>query len=185
MLACKKEEKLQEETMLSPQNGEKEEQWGESSGEKEKNITEQEEDLKEMNSLAGGEIFEKALEVQEGREEPREDVPMDLTKYSYLYPQTNNSSTKKWVVTFELLRVEYWKWKIWMNQMFSWIFYVQVFLRDQKAAYDCGDHSRRVKICWDPSSERPKPSQSITSSNLSSARIRGGGGTIHNLSYII
>ena len=95
MLACKKEEKLQEETMLSPQNGEKEEQWGESSGEKEKNITELEEDLKEMNSLTGGEIFEKALEVQEGREEPREDVPMDLTKYSYLYPQTNNSSTKK------------------------------------------------------------------------------------------
>ena len=92
MLACKKEEKVQEETMLSPQKEEKEEHWGETSGEKEKNTTELEEDEKE---IPGGEIFEMALEVQEGREEPREDVPLDLTRYSFLYPQTNNSSTKK------------------------------------------------------------------------------------------
>ena len=81
--------------MLSPQKEEKEDQWGDSSGEKEKNITELEEDMTEMNSLTGGEIFEKALEVQEGREEPREDLPLDLTKYSYIYPKTNNSATKK------------------------------------------------------------------------------------------
>ena len=92
MLACKKEEKVQEETMLIPQKEEMEEHWGESSGEKEKNTTELEEDEKE---IPGGEIFEMALEVQEGREEPREDVPLDLTRYSFLYPQTNNSSTKK------------------------------------------------------------------------------------------
>ena len=87
--------------MLSPQKKEKEEvneeQWGQDTGggEKEKNMMELEEDLKEMNDITGEEIFEKALEVQEGREEPREDVPLDLTKYSYLYPQTNNTATKK------------------------------------------------------------------------------------------
>ena len=102
MLACKKEEKVQEETTLSPQKKEKEEeneeQWGQDTGgEKEKNVMELEEDLKEMNNITGEEIFEEALEVQEGREEPREDGPLDLTKYSFLYPQTNNTATKKWV----------------------------------------------------------------------------------------
>ena len=100
MLPCKKEEKVHEETMLiSPPKEEKEEeQWRQNTdgGEKEKNITaELDEDRKEMNSLTGGEIFEKAVEVQEGQEEPREDVPLDLTQFSYLYPQTNNSATKK------------------------------------------------------------------------------------------
>ena len=96
MLACKKEENpvLEDTIMTIPQKEEQEEQWGGSFGEKEKNISEQEleEDLEEMT---GGEIFEKALEVQEGREEPREDGPLDLTQYSYLYPQTTNSATKK------------------------------------------------------------------------------------------
>jgi len=101
MLACKKEEKVQEETTLSPQKKEKEEeneeQWGQDTGgEKEKNVMELEEDLKEMNNITGEEIFEEALEVQEGREEPREDGPLDLTKYSFLYPQTNNTATKKY-----------------------------------------------------------------------------------------
>ena len=94
MLACKKEEQVQE------QKEEKEEQRGETSGEK--NKTDQEEDQMEMNSLTGGEIFEKAVEVQEGREEPREDLPLDLTKYSFLYPQTYNSATKKWVATLDI-----------------------------------------------------------------------------------
>ena len=108
MLACKKEEKVQEETMLSPQKKEKEEneeQWGqETGGEKEKNVMELEEDLTEMNNITGEEIFEEALEVQEGREEPREDGPLDLTKYSFLYPQTNNTATKKWVVPLKFIK---------------------------------------------------------------------------------
>jgi len=96
ILACKKEENpVLEDTIITPQKEEQEEQWGGSFGEKEKNISEQEleEDLEEMT---GGEVFEKALEVQEGREEPREDGPLDLTQYSYLYPQTTNSATKKY-----------------------------------------------------------------------------------------
>ena len=108
MLACKKEEKVQEETMLSPQKKEKEEneeQWGqETGGEKEKNVMELEEDLTEMNNITGEEIFEEALEVQEGREEPREDGPLDLTKYSFLYPQTNNTATKKWVLPLKIIK---------------------------------------------------------------------------------
>ena len=129
MLPCKKEEKVHEETMLiSPPKEEKEEeQWRQNTGgEKEKNITaELDEDRKEMNSLTGGEIFEKAVEVQEGREEPREDVPLDLTQFSYLYPQTNNSATKKWVALFKKFNKKYVKIDIDV---------VQVFLRDKWAA---------------------------------------------------
>ena len=97
MLACKKEEKVEEETMLSEEKEDEveEEQWKPNVGEKEKNILKLEEELKDMNGYDGGEIFEKALEVQEGREEPREDGPLDLTKYSFLYPETHNSATKK------------------------------------------------------------------------------------------
>ena len=129
MLPCKKEEKVHEETMLiSPPKEEKEEeQWRQNTGgEKEKNITaELDEDRKEMNSLTGGEIFEKAVEVQEGREEPREDVPLDLTQFSYLYPQTNNSATKKQKSEFFCLK------SLTVNIDID---VVQVFLRDKRAA---------------------------------------------------
>ena len=95
MLACKKKEETTHITKEEKEEVVEEEDnlWRPDADEKDPR--DQEEDLKDVESITVGEVFEKALEVQEGQEEPREDGPLDLTKYSQHCPHTQNSATNR------------------------------------------------------------------------------------------
>ena len=95
MLACKKKEETTHITKEEKEEMVEEEDKLWRPGADEKDPRDLEEDLKDVESITVGEVFEKALEVQEGQEEPREDGPLDLTKYSQHCPHTQNSATNR------------------------------------------------------------------------------------------